>query len=298
MKTVKPERVLPPGVFALHPEGTRNSIFWAHTLSVDLAKELGDDQPFFFVTLTTLDFALLGETPTLQDLAACLVSKILTTQPKGPYNIGGVCIGSVLAYEIASQLRTAGNEVSLLVLLDAPSQPYLGSCSSLSGRFSHPRQLLRRVAQLGLRRSLVNLCKRPLKHLPRVKAKFTRTERSVAHELIEAAAFAYHPEKYEGKVLLMLAIERDPYLNFLPGWEAVISSNRLYTQFVNGHHRELIRPQNVRNIADVISSHLLSTPGEKLESCVAGSPSGSSKNNQQSKFRPFRAENLTGLLDS
>ena len=117
--------VLPSGMFALHPQGTRQNIFWLHTLPVPLAKELGDDQPFFFVTLTARDIELLGEAPSMKDIAAYMLRKILTTQPKGPYIFGGACAGSVLAYEVASQLRAAGEEVSLLLLLDAPTQPYL-----------------------------------------------------------------------------------------------------------------------------------------------------------------------------
>ena len=73
------------GVVALQPDGTRNRIFWVHYLSVNLAKVMGDDQPFLFVVLTAEDFASLGETPTLQSIAACLLRKILATQPKGPY---------------------------------------------------------------------------------------------------------------------------------------------------------------------------------------------------------------------
>ena len=54
-----------------------------------------------------------------------MLRKILTTQPKGPYIIGGACIGSVLAYEVASQLRAAGEEVSLLLMIDAPTPTLL-----------------------------------------------------------------------------------------------------------------------------------------------------------------------------
>ena len=63
----------------------------------------------------------------MQDLAAWMLRKILATQPRGPYIIGGRCIGSVLAYEVVSQLLAAGEEVSLLLMIDAPTQPYLKS---------------------------------------------------------------------------------------------------------------------------------------------------------------------------
>jgi amino acid adenylation domain-containing protein len=267
LRTVKPEPVLPPGVVSLQPNGTGPSLFWVHYLNVDLANELGTGQPIFLVTLTETDLVSLGEKPSLRRIAKCLVDKILETQSKGPYNIGGQCIGSMLAYEIASQLRAAGHEVSLLVLLDAPSPSYLKIYNSLIGKLSRPFYLLERNVRLGLRQSVFNLRKR-------LRAKFAGTEIVAAHELIESAAFAYQPETYGGKVLLLLASEDTPHVNFLPGWQAVVPHN-LHTQYVDGHHRELMKAQNVWGIAHLISSHLISASGEALESRNDNSSSGS-----------------------
>jgi amino acid adenylation domain-containing protein len=268
LRKVKPERVLPPGVLALQLNGTRPGIFWVHYLNVNLAKEFGDDQPTFLVTLTTADFAALGEKPTLRSIATCLVGKIISTQSKGPYNIGGLCIGSVLAYEMACQLRAAGHEVSLLVLLDAPSPAYLKSHNSLNARLRRPRDLLKRNARLGLRQGLFNLRKRLIKNfVVSVRAKFAWTEIGEAHELIESAAFAYQPERYEGKVLLLLASRSVPHVDFLPGWQAIVPQN-LHTNYVDGYHREMMTEQNVRIISDVINSHLVSTSEKEFESAA------------------------------
>jgi hypothetical protein len=79
---------------------------------------------------------------------------------------------------------------------------------------------------------------------------------SIAHEMIENAAFAYYPEKYEGRVLLILASNPAPYVDFLPGWRTVIP-DRLSICYVDGHHRELITAQNAGDIAEQIILHLL-----------------------------------------
>ena len=256
----KRDAVLPPGVFTLHPTGTRKKIFWIHSLTLDLAKTIGDDQPFVFVTFTASDLEMLGETPALNIIAECLVRKILATQPKGPYNLGGLCVGSVLAFEIASQLRAAGHEVSLLVLLDAPTQPYLKSCDSLAAKLRHPLYIWERASRLGLKKNIVNLRKRLLKKFPRhVRERFAETEVSIAHELVESAAFAYYPQTYKGKVLLILARERASHLNFLPGWVSIVPN--LHSYYVEGYHRELINAQNIGTIASLIASHL--TPPEE-----------------------------------
>jgi thioesterase domain-containing protein len=254
--------VLPSGMFALHPQGTRQNIFWLHTLPISLAKELGDDQPFFFVTLTARDIALLGETPSMKDIAAYILPKIFTMQPKGPYILGGACVGSVLAYEVASQLRAAGEEVSVLLLLDAPTQPYLKSSKAMSTKLMHPRFYLYRAARVGWRRSLANLYGRAIKYSPRsIRSRLPALENNVAHRMLENAALNYQHARYKGKVLLLLAKERDPLFDFLPAWKSIIASD-LDVYFVQGRHRDLIASNNVREVANLIQG--------SLEECSAG----------------------------
>ena len=266
------EPALPPGVLALQTYGTRNSIFWVHYLNGNLAKAIGDDQPFFSVKLTAEDVVLLGKRPTLQSIATCLLRKILATQSKGPYTIGGLCLGGILAYEIALQLRAAGHEVSLLVLLDPPNPSCLESRLWLTPKLSHPRYLLKRVARLGLWISVVRIRTQLLKRFARtVTAKAARTQmrvtQGIIQKMVEDAAFAYQPEKYEGNVLLLLASDRPPNENFLLGWQAVVPRS-LHAQYVSGHHTELIEEPNVQSVADAIVFHLKSTTERKSSSVV------------------------------
>jgi amino acid adenylation domain-containing protein len=249
--------MLPPGVFVLHPRGTRQGIFWLHNLlPPSLSIELGEDQPFFFVTLTKQDIVLLGETPSMRDIAACMLPKILTTQPIGPYIISGRCIGSVLAYEVASQLRSAGKEVSLLLMIDAPTRSYLNASRILINRLKHPRFYLYRAARLaGWRARLAGLYRRSIRYAPcSMRSRFPAIDGHVAHQIIINAAFDFQPAKYEGKVLLLLAKERDPLFDFLPGWKAVVRD--LHAFYVQGRHRELITPHNVSEVAQLIESNL------------------------------------------
>lgn len=261
----KPE--LPPGVVALRRYGTRDSIFWVHYLNGNLAYAMGDDQPFLSVRLTEEDVALLGEAPSLQRIASCLLRKLLSTQSQGPYVIGGLCLGGILAYEIASQLQAGGHEVALLVLLDPPNPSCIESHLRLTPKLSHPRYLLRRAARLGLRMSVVRFRTHLLKRLAHsVRARAERTElrvsRGMIQEMVEDAAFVYQPEKYEGKVLLLLASDRPPHENFVRRWQAIVSGN-LHVQYVPGHHTELVEEPNVRSVADAIVSHLTSSKGEQ-----------------------------------
>jgi thioesterase domain-containing protein len=88
---------------------------------------------------------------------------------------------------------------------------------------------------------------------------------------LQAAALAYQPEKYEGKVLLILASERPPHVNFLAGWQEVVPHG-LCTQYVEGHHRDLLKGESVRSVADAIVSYLTSATGDSSSSFCADTP--------------------------
>ncbi|MGR3407491.1 thioesterase domain-containing protein, partial [Roseovarius indicus] len=57
---------------------------------------------------------------TVEEAAADYIAEMLTIQPEGPYMIGGFSGGGITAYEIARQLKAAGKEVAMLVMLDTP----------------------------------------------------------------------------------------------------------------------------------------------------------------------------------
>jgi thioesterase domain-containing protein len=223
-----------------------------HYLNGQLAKAVGDEYPFLVVSLTADDLASQDERPSLQTLAAWQVSKILTTQPDGPYIIGGQCAGGVLSFEVARQLKAAGKQVALLILLDTPNPSRLQSCNTLSLKLRYVRYLLSRAGELGLQRSYVYI--RELLHnhfADMLRTASAISEMRVAQRVIEAAACGYEPNKYEGKVLLVLSSNRPPHMNLLSGWQPVIGRD-LHAQYVTAHHRDLLDERNVRCIADAI----------------------------------------------
>jgi thioesterase domain-containing protein len=52
-------------------------------------------------------------------MAAHHIDKVRSVQPRGPYLVGGMCAGGVIAFEIARQLQSQGEEVAMVALLDA-----------------------------------------------------------------------------------------------------------------------------------------------------------------------------------
>jgi amino acid adenylation domain-containing protein len=260
---------LPDGVFALRPYGSRPAVFWIHDYpSLELAKIIGDDQPFFSLLLTSEDFSSLSKSPTLQSFAACLLRKIQAVQSKGPYVIGGFCLGGLLACEIVSQLRAAGHDVPLLVIVDAPNPARVEPSDALMDKISYLRYILKRSTRLGPRQSITYLREHLLKLFGlAARATSANTEMGVA---LQAAALAYQPEQYDGNVLLILAAEHPPHANFLSGWQEVFRGN-LHTKYVGWHHRDLSKSKSVPSVADAIVSYLGSATDDTRSSLCADS---------------------------
>lgn len=52
-------------------------------------------------------------------MASCYLAAIQAHQPHGPYHLVGYSMGGLIAFEIAQQLRCAGEQIGLLALLDS-----------------------------------------------------------------------------------------------------------------------------------------------------------------------------------
>jgi acyl-CoA synthetase (AMP-forming)/AMP-acid ligase II/thioesterase domain-containing protein len=57
----------------------------------------------------------------LEEVASLYVPHVLAAQPSGPVRVGGYCIGGLLAWEIARQLKKAGRDIEWVVLIESPS---------------------------------------------------------------------------------------------------------------------------------------------------------------------------------
>jgi predicted ATP-grasp superfamily ATP-dependent carboligase/thioesterase domain-containing protein len=112
----------PEGIVLLQPRGARIPIYavGGHNGDVfafrDLARRLGDDQPFYGLQAPGLD----GHSEPLarvEEVAAYLASQIRSFQPTGAFVIAGYCAGGSVAFELARQLAHAGAEPAFLALL-------------------------------------------------------------------------------------------------------------------------------------------------------------------------------------
>ena len=83
-----------------------------------LANQIGTDRPFFGIQARGL---FGGDVPheTFEEMARDYLVEVRSVQPHGPYLLGGFSGGGIAALEMARQLREAGEETILLVMLDS-----------------------------------------------------------------------------------------------------------------------------------------------------------------------------------
>ena len=131
-------------LLTLQQDGAKRPFFFLHgdylrdpVWCVNLARYLGHDQPLY--ALEPLRLEGWQHPPTLSAMAATHVEIVRRIQPEGPYLLGGWCNGALVAFEMAQQLRAAGEQVSVLLLME----PY---ASELYQRITH--SLMRHLARL------------------------------------------------------------------------------------------------------------------------------------------------------
>lgn len=114
------ENVLAP----IRSHGSKRPLFCVHPAGgtvmcyLELARHLDADLPIYGLQAQGID-GDLAPLETVAEMAACYVRAMKRVQPTGPYQLCGWSTGGVIAFEMAGQLEAAGDDVSLLALLDA-----------------------------------------------------------------------------------------------------------------------------------------------------------------------------------
>jgi acyl transferase domain-containing protein/thioesterase domain-containing protein/ubiquinone/menaquinone biosynthesis C-methylase UbiE/acyl carrier protein len=105
-----------PPFFCVHPAGGNVLCY------TQLAHHLGSEQPFYGLQAKGLDGKDEPFTQ-IEDMAAYYIKALRVVQSQGPYFLGGWSFGGLVAFEMAQQLRTQGDQVALLAIIDigAPS---------------------------------------------------------------------------------------------------------------------------------------------------------------------------------
>jgi NADPH:quinone reductase-like Zn-dependent oxidoreductase/thioesterase domain-containing protein/acyl carrier protein len=117
-----------PPFYCIH--GHRGNILGFRELS-DL---IGHDTPFYALQARGMGERSF-EIGTFEQIAEDYLREIQAVQPKGPYYLGGFCMGGAIAYHIAQLLQKQNEEVALLALIES-AHPHFAKLRLTSGRIS------------------------------------------------------------------------------------------------------------------------------------------------------------------
>lgn len=107
----------------ISPKGSKPPLFLVHgaggnvLLYRSLAEHLAPEFPLYGLQSKGLD-GEIEPLHTIEEMAACYVKEVRTVRPRGPYFLGGYCLGGTVAYEMAQILRREGEDVPLVAMLD------------------------------------------------------------------------------------------------------------------------------------------------------------------------------------
>ena len=103
-----------PPVFLVPGGGGGDDEFFVYAR---LAHHVGRDFPIYGLRARSSDGKTRPHT-CVEEMAADYVREVQRFLPEGPYRIIGECMGGIVAYEMARQLRAQGKTVALLLMMD------------------------------------------------------------------------------------------------------------------------------------------------------------------------------------
>jgi acyl-CoA synthetase (AMP-forming)/AMP-acid ligase II/thioesterase domain-containing protein/acyl carrier protein len=240
---------------AIQPAGSKPPLFFVpgnlgnvFTDLGPLARHLSPDQPFYGLQDG------IQNPIRIEGLAARYLGEIRTLQPEGPYLLGGVCSGGVVAFEMAQQLQAQGQQVSLLALVE-PSRPRVQNLGNYVGHATSIFRRFRRRIGYHARRAAQQPAVRQRAYL-RLKLKVVANTWAVVR---------YAPRPFSGHIDLFLTGEtlRSPDHPRL-GWRKLAVGGAQVHE-IPGNHAMITR------IGDTpIEEAHLQVLGEKLGICLDG----------------------------
>ncbi len=224
----------PSALVPIQPAGFRPPFFCfgsgAGPIFRPLARRLGSEQPLIGVDPTLLKESQIPESYRMEDIAACLAKQMRELQPEGPYYLGGICGGGLMAYATASYLLAQGQQVATLALFEPHPSYYdyyvehsigfrLGWLSRrVKFHFENLQRLETKDARVYMRDHIRERSKVFFTTLNRLLQKTVSDLRPSMHngrlenirDILGRAYRAYRPQPFPGQVALFQATYREP----------------------------------------------------------------------------------------
>lgn len=126
-------RASAPELVRLNGATEGRPVFWIHgaLAGVESYRTIAGriDRPFYGIQargLLTEDAPIEGVTA----MAEYYTGIIRSVQPEGPYDVGGFCLGGIVAYEVTRRLQEQGQDVASLTMVDSPDETGLAKANA------------------------------------------------------------------------------------------------------------------------------------------------------------------------
>ncbi|HVV47386.1 MAG TPA: amino acid adenylation domain-containing protein [Bryobacteraceae bacterium] len=237
-------------------DGGREPLFCIHWLNAKLVTFqkitllLRQDRPIYGLQIQLAEEEA-NNIRTIEDMASLYLREIRRQRPHGPYHLAGSCLGGVVAFEMARQLRAAGEEIGLLLMIDAPMPGqflYLHRRNYLVEYFDRyfgefllsPFEAVKRWLRESMRRL----------GSAREKSSSSRATKQIAKISMDAAK-QYHPQPYPGKITLFACSDAPmrAYEDRRMAWHEVAQGG-LEVHIVPGDHTTMEQEPHVQVLAN------------------------------------------------
>jgi acyl transferase domain-containing protein/thioesterase domain-containing protein/acyl carrier protein len=260
----------------IQPNGSRVPLFCIHAIGGDvlfyeqLAKALGPDQPFYAFRSPLLSQADIRET-SVEELASIYVKELRAFYPQGPYLLGGLSFGGLVALEMSQQLCAQGVEPGSLILFDTFVPGSAGHVKATAQLSTFWRNFRRQGVDYVAHKALLkrDYWRRLLRE--RIQGVTCACYRLAGRDLPadlryylvgEAhtrAMMRYNIRTYPGKITLMRVQERDEVLSKHEdpnlGWGSFAGGALEILDVPSDHTGMLLQPY-VRNVAKMLKTIL------------------------------------------
>jgi amino acid adenylation domain-containing protein len=256
-----------PTVIPIQPEGSGPALFCVVRPNVNalgyvfLARKLGHKQPVYGLQNTIDASKVLFTQSEYEQMAAEYIAAMREVQPNGPYLLIGLCEGAHIAFEMARQLHQNGDEIGLVVILDAWAEEHTRRRYLV--RFHYQLLELRRLIRADNR---VTLMSRKIRNVVRElgRAALGRFRPDADQDLRNTIDARFWPDPrhiptYLGSVLLF-RVHKQPYWRVrdpLMGWgRRALGGVEAIT--IRGEHPMILREPMVGTVAEVVGSRIAS----------------------------------------
>jgi thioesterase domain-containing protein/acyl carrier protein len=228
----------------------------------DLARLLGPEQPFYGLSALGLEKGQVPHTQ-FEDMAAHYIKEIRTIQFNGPYFIGGSGAGCPIAIEMAHQLESQGQNVTLLVLMTPSSLKPNRSSKTLSKyvkflklRYSFLIVVIKsRLLLPTIRHSFLIRVHRHLRICHRFIPDDIHRQRRFADDF-RKSRMSYEPEAYQGRITCFLREKFSHNHKKVIGDWYDLAVGGLDARFVPGNAINMWREPHVQILAEQLTACL------------------------------------------